>query len=161
MEYPFPDLPTLAFPEAALRLEVRQEKWQVYDVGRKKWLVLTPEEWVRQHAVDYLVRHLGYPRALVKSEGGQKVHGMTRRFDVLAYSRAGAPLLLMECKAPSVKITQATFEQVSSYNLHQRAPLLVVTNGLQHYCCQVDFEKRSYSWLQEIPQFDSAGSLQA
>ena len=156
MDKPFPNFEALALPETDLRYRVEHEKWQVYDAGRRKWLVLTPEEWVRQHAVAYLVDHLGYPRALVKSEGGQKVHGMARRFDVLAYDREGKPLLLMECKAPSVKITQGTFSQISAYNVTQRAPLLVVTNGKEHYCCKVDFEARKLSWLPQIPAFEEA-----
>ncbi|HAA17018.1 MAG TPA: restriction endonuclease subunit R [Cytophagales bacterium] len=145
--------PQLAFPPVEVRLREDGDQIKIFDPARKKWLVLTPEEWVRQHALHFLTSTLDYPSALVRTEGGQKVNGMARRFDVLVYNREGAPHLLMECKAPTVKITQDTFEQISAYNLTQRASILVVTNGLQHYCCRVHFTEKRYEWLSEIPRF--------
>ncbi|MEL6534855.1 MAG: type I restriction enzyme HsdR N-terminal domain-containing protein [Bacteroidota bacterium] len=155
MQLPVDKFPRLAFPAAELRLRQDEGGVKIFDPIRKKWLFLTPEEWVRQHALKYLVSDLGYSSALVRTEGGQKVHGMPRRFDVLVYTREGAPYLLMECKAPAVKINQDTFAQISAYNLTQKASVLVVTNGLEHYCCKVHFEERRYEWLSQIPAFSN------
>lgn len=147
------DFPDLSFPNIDIQYEWNGSQWLYFDQQRKKWLVLTPEEWVRQHAISYLINHLGYPQGLLKMEGGQKVHGLARRFDLLAFSRKGTPLLLLECKAPQVKITQSVFDQIGAYNLTQKAPYLVVTNGLQHFCCLVDFEQGAVTWLSELPTF--------
>jgi hypothetical protein len=131
----------------------------IWDGLRRKYVVLTPEEWVRQHVVNYLITHLGYPRGLLALERGLRYNQRQKRTDLLALDPAGQPLLLVECKAPSVPITAATAQQATTYNQTIGAPLLLLTNGLVHYCWRVDFESRSNQRLDDIPSFEEAGQL--
>ncbi|NBC18618.1 MAG: restriction endonuclease subunit R [Bacteroidetes bacterium] len=126
----------------------------IFDPIRRKYVRLTPEEWVRQHFVQYLVQDLGTPPALVAIEGGFTYQGMTRRADVVVHDRRGQPLLLVECKAPSVEVRQATFDQVARYNKVVRARYLVVTNGQVHYACLLDREQHTYRFLDDLPPYD-------
>ena len=125
----------------------------LFDVIRKKNIVLTPEEWVRQHFVQYLITHKHYPKTLIKLEGGHKLLGMAKRTDIVVYNSAGEKILLVECKAPSVAIDQKTFDQVARYNMVHRVKMLAVTNGLQHYYCRIDFEARDYKFLEDLPDY--------
>ena len=124
----------------------------IFDDIRKKYLRLTPEEWVRQNFVKYLIDEKKYPASLIVIEKGLKLNELTKRADVLIY-KDSYPILLVECKAPTVKINQNTFDQISRYNLTFKVPYLMVTNGMNHYCCQIDFENNSYHFLEEIPYF--------
>ena len=124
----------------------------IFDDIRKKYLRLTPEEWVRQNFVKYLIDEKKYPASLIVIEKGLKLNELTKRADVLIY-KDSSPILLVECKAPNVKITQDTFDQISRYNLTFKVPFLIVTNGMNHFCCQIDFENNSYHFLEEIPYF--------
>lgn len=124
----------------------------IFDDIRKKFLRLTPEEWVRQNFVKYLIDQKKYPASLIVIEKGLKLNELTKRADVLIY-KDSSPILLVECKAPTVKIDQNTFDQISRYNLTFKVPYLMVTNGLNHYCCQIDFENNSYHFLEDIPEF--------
>jgi hypothetical protein len=124
----------------------------IFDDIRKKYLRLTPEEWVRQNFVKYLIDEKKYPPSLIIIEKGLKLNELTKRADVLIYKNS-SPILLVECKAPTVKINQNTFDQISRYNLTFKVPYLMVTNGMSHYCCQIDFEKNSYHFLEDIPEF--------
>ena len=121
----------------------------IWDGLRRKHVVLTPEEWVRQHVVHYLINHLGYPRGL-------RYNQRHKRTDLLALDSAGKPLLLVECKAPSVAIDAAVARQATTYNQTIGAPLLLLTNGLVHYCWRVNFEARTNERLAEIPTFAAA-----
>ncbi len=125
----------------------------LFDVIRKKTVVLTPEEWVRQHFVQYLINQKNYPKTLIKLEGGHRLHGMPKRSDIVVYNRSGQKILLIECKAPSVTIDQKTFDQVARYNMVHKVALLAVTNGLQHYYCSIDFENQSYKFIKELPAY--------
>jgi len=125
----------------------------LFDVIRKKNIVLTPEEWVRQHFVQYLILQKNYPKTLIKLEGGHKLHGQSKRSDIVVYNKAGEKVLLVECKAPSVQIDQDVFDQVARYNMVHKVKLIAVTNGLQHYYCRVNFDKSSYSFLGELPAY--------
>ena len=125
----------------------------LFDVIRKKNIVLTPEEWVRQHFVKYLILQKNYPKTLIKLEGGHKLHGQSKRSDIVVYNKAGEKVLLVECKAPSVQIDQDVFDQVARYNMVHKVKLIAVTNGLQHYYCRVNFDKSSYSFLGELPAY--------
>lgn len=125
----------------------------IFDDIRKKYLRLTPEEWVRQNFVKYLIDEKKYPASLIVIEKGLKLNELTKRADVLIYKDSN-PILLVECKAPTVKISQDTFDQISRYNLTFKVPYLMVTNGMSHYCCQIDFENNSYHFLEEIPYFE-------
>jgi len=115
--------------------------------------VLTPEEWVRQHFVQYLIQHKNYPKTLIKLEGGHKLHGMPKRSDIIVFNPSGDKILLVECKAPSVTIDQKTFDQIARYNMVHKVKLLAVTNGLQHYYCGIDFEKSNYTFLEDLPNY--------
>jgi hypothetical protein len=126
----------------------------IFDEIRKKKLVLTPEEWVRQHFVQFLIHHKNYPKTLIQLEGGLTFNGMAKRSDILIFNRAGQKQLLIECKAPGVKITQAVFDQIARYNFVHRVPLLAVTNGLEHYYCRINFETNIYTFLEELPEFN-------
>jgi len=123
----------------------------LFDVIRKRDIVITPEEWVRQHFVQYLINQKKYPKSLIKLEGGHKLHGMAKRTDIVVYNPAGEKILLVECKAPSITIDQKTFDQVARYNMVHKVKLLAVTNGLQHYYCVIDFEERDYKFIEEMP----------
>lgn len=128
----------------------------VFDPLRHKFVVLTPEEWVRQHFVNHLITDLGYPQSLIANEVGVKLNGLQRRCDtVVWHSSTGKPLMIVEYKAPSVNITQRVFDQIVRYNMVLRAPYLIVSNGLEHYCSRVDCENGTYSFLREIPRYHS------
>ncbi len=128
----------------------------IWDGLRRRHVVLTPEEWVRQHVVHYLTGHLGYPRGLLALERGLRYNQRQKRTDLLALCPDGQPLLLVECKAPGVAITAATARQATTYNHTIGAPLLLLTNGLVHYCWRVDFEARTNERLADIPAYADA-----
>ncbi|MFV0290379.1 MAG: type I restriction enzyme HsdR N-terminal domain-containing protein [Mangrovibacterium sp.] len=143
----------LNLPKFDFRLKNESNKTYIFDEIRQKFIVLTPEEWVRQHFIKYLNEHLHYPASLMNVEGGLKLNGNSYRADLLIYNRNGEPLMLVEFKAASVKISQETFQQISRYNMIYRVPYLLVSNGMQHYCCRVNFEKNSFEFLSEIPLY--------
>jgi len=126
----------------------------IYDPLRDQYVRLTPEEWVRQHFLQYLIQELGVPAGLVGVEVAFQYQDQPRRADVIVYDRQGAPLLLVECKAPRVSIGQDAFDQCARYNIVLEAPYLVVTNGLTHYACAIDFDDRSYAFLDDLPAYD-------
>ena len=142
----------LNLPFYNLTLKEENGNHFIFDDIRKKYLRLTPEEWVRQNFVKYLIDEKKYPASLIVIEKGLKLNELTKRADVLIY-KDSSPILLVECKAPTVKISQDTFDQISRYNLTFKVPYLMVTNGMSHYCCQIDFEKNSYHFLEDIPEF--------
>lgn len=142
----------LNLPFYNITLKEENGKRLIYDDIRKKYLSLTPEEWVRQNFIKYLISEKNVPASLIVIEKGLKLNELSKRTDVLIYKDA-SPVLLVECKAPKVKITQDTFDQISRYNLIFKVPYLIVTNGMSHYCCKVDFDKNSYTFLEEIPDF--------
>jgi hypothetical protein len=125
----------------------------IFDEIRKKSLVLTPEEWVRQHFVQYLIREKNYPKTSIGLEGGLKLNTLQKRTDILVFNPSGDKILMIECKAPSVKISQSTFDQIARYNIVHKVPLLAVTNGLEHYYCEIDFAKRDYKFIADLPEF--------
>ncbi len=146
--------PSLNLPAHPLKIKEAEQKWQVFDALRKKWLVLTPEEWVRQHMVHYLITEKKYPKALFKLEGGLRLNTLQKRSDIVVFDKTGNPFLLVECKATSVKLTQAVFEQIAAYNTTLKVKYLVVSNGLEHYCCSIDYDTHSYQFIAEIPVFE-------
>lgn len=146
-------LPELNLPEMSLRLRTNNGRQEVFDPIRKKFIALTPEEWVRQHIILFLIQYKSMPTGLMGVEKGLKVHGLFRRTDVVVSGRDGKPRLIVECKAPSVKISQAVFEQIARYNLSLHASYLLVTNGLQHFCCQLDYTNNTYQFLPEVPDY--------
>ncbi|MEM9417361.1 MAG: type I restriction enzyme HsdR N-terminal domain-containing protein [Bacteroidota bacterium] len=145
----------LNLPTFAYKIQVSKQGHLIFDAIRKKYVQLTPEEWVRQHVVHYLTGHLSYPRSLVRLEPGVRYNGLQHRADILVYDRAAKPLLLVECKAPHVRLNYDTWGQIARYNAHFNAQLLVITNGLQHFCWQLDYERGNHTLLPTIPSFDA------
>ena len=130
---------------------MKDDKPFILDIIRRQYVALTPEEWVRQHFVHFLINHKGYPQSLMANEVQLKLNGMSRRCDTVVYDRALKPRVIVEYKAPSVSITQKVFDQICRYNMVLQVDYLIVTNGLTHYCCKVDNEARSYTFLHEVP----------
>ena len=143
----------LNFPEYQFRFKNSENKVAIFDEIRKKFLILTPEEWVRQNVVKYLIEEKNYPKSIINVEKNLKINGLTKRYDVVVFNTDGSILVLVECKAPEIKISQATFDQIARYNLTLKAEYLMVTNGLKHYFCKVDFENEKYQFLENLPQF--------
>lgn len=143
----------LNLPEYTFRTKIEREKTMIFDGIRKKFVVLTPEEWVRQNFIRYLNVEKAYPENLMAVEKQILVNGKQRRFDLLIYNRSGQPLLIAEFKAPGVKVTQEAFDQVVRYNMALHVQHVVVSNGLQHFACEIDYLNNTYSFLKEIPVF--------
>lgn len=145
----------LNLPSFQYRFREENDIVHIFDIIRKKHVVLTPEEWVRQHFVHLMIDHFKYPKSLIKLESGHSYNDLKKRTDIIVYDRNGEPFLLVECKAPSVKLTDKTFQQVSTYNQTIKAPHIVITNGLKTLCCAIDFEKNAISYLETLPEFSS------
>jgi len=145
----------LNLPSYDLRTDEQDGKAVVYDPIRQKYVRRTPEEWVRQHFVQYLIQELGVPSGLVAIEHGFHYEGHPQRADVLVHDRRGDPLVLVECKAPDATIRQSAFDQGARYNAVLGAPFLVVTNGQEHYACAIDFEAHAYAFLDELPGYEA------
>lgn len=146
-------LEKLNLPEYDFRTKNENGKLMIFDGIRKKFVSLTPEEWVRQNFVEFLKLEKNYPASLMAVEKQISVNGNPRRFDLLIYHRDGSPRLIAEFKAPSVKISQNTFDQVVRYNMALKVEFVVVSNGMQHYACKIDYVNNSYNFLKEIPEF--------
>ena len=142
------NLPTF---EAKIRKE--GGKPAIFDVIRRRYVALTPEEWVRQHFVHYLLEHKGYPRSLMANEVQLALNGTRKRCDTVLYKRDLTPQMIIEYKAPHIEITQAVFDQIGRYNLALRVDYLVVSNGICHYCCRMDYEGGDYAFLPAIPGY--------
>lgn len=145
----------LKLPPCSLRIKEGQGTRLIYDPLRRKYVALTPEEWVRQHFVNYLTGWLGYPPGLIRIEGSFRLNSMLRRADILVHDRHGEPVLIVECKAPDVKITQEVFDQVINYNFSYGVRYLVVTNGITHFAGKIDTTGRSFVLLDHIPNYQS------
>jgi len=144
----------LQLPEYSFRLREERGRMLIFDEIRRRFVALTPEEWVRQHFLHYLVAEKGYPASLMAVEKKVNVNGLSQRFDLLVYDRKGAPLLVAEFKAPGVAVTQAAFDQAVRYNSALKVPLILVSNGLQHFVCRVDYAAHTAGYLREVPHFD-------
>jgi hypothetical protein len=147
------NLPPLNLPPYPFKISDDNGQLSLFDEIRKKNIILTPEEWVRQHFVQYLIRQKGYPRSLIRLEGGLKLNGLQKRTDIVVFNNSGQRILIVECKAPSVSIDQKTFDQVARYNMVHKVSLLAVSNGLQHYYCTINHEKRNYQFIEELPAY--------
>ncbi len=145
---------SLNLPPFDIKLAEREGRQCVFDFLRRRYVALTPEEWVRQHFTHFLVAHKGYPAALLANEVSLNVGGVNRRCDTVLYRREGGrPRVVVEYKAPDVVITQQVFNQISSYNSVLRADYLIVSNGLSHYCCHIDYVRQTFSYLPDIPSY--------
>lgn len=143
----------LNFPVYSFRLKNSENKTSIYDEIRKKFVHLTPEEWVRQHVVQFLLTEKKYPKSLMNVEKQINLHGTSKRYDLVIFKPDGQINVVVECKAPSIKITQETFDQIARYNLNLNADYLMITNGLQHYFCEMDYENEKYIFLRDLPDY--------
>lgn len=143
----------LNLPTYDLRLRRTGNRDMIFDVLRRKYVALTPEEWVRQHFVHYLIEHKGYPIALLANEIELRIGGKHLRADTLLYNKELRPHMLIEYKSPTIALTQKVFDQISAYNLLLHADYLIVSNGMQHLCCRMDYEQNTYHFLEEIPAY--------
>lgn len=145
----------LNLPQFDFRLKKEGRKHYIFDDIRKKFILLTPEEWVRQNFIRFLIEDKNYPRSLMAVEKQITINSKLFRFDLVGYQRSGQPFLIAEFKAPGVKITQQAFDQVVRYNMALKVKLVIVSNGLQHFVCAIDYDNGSYNFLKEIPGFES------
>jgi len=143
----------LNLPSYPLKLKRIKDKVYVFDELRRKSLLLTPEEWVRQHWIHYLHTQKNYPKSLMHIEGGLNLHGLQKRTDLVIYNNQGQKILIAEFKAPDVKINQKTFEQINNYNISHKIPLLLISNGLDHFFCKVNFDNNQYEFLKDLPNY--------
>ena len=143
----------LNLPPYEFKTRVENGKNYIFDPFRSKYLVLTPEENVRQHFARYLIKELSYPATLMMSEHSLSLNRMNKRCDLIVFDRSGEPLVLVECKAPKVKISQAVFDQIARYNLVFKVSYLMVSNGLKHYCCKIDFGTGEIEFLKAMPSY--------
>jgi hypothetical protein len=143
----------LNLPAYDMKIRECEGKRMIFDPARRKYVALTPEEWVRQHFVHYLTHHKGYPAALIANEVGITLNGTSKRCDTVLYNRDLSPRMIVEYKATHVPITQAVFDQIARYNMVLHVDYLIVSNGLSHYCCRMDYANNSYHFLREIPAY--------
>ncbi|MCP4882997.1 MAG: type I restriction enzyme HsdR N-terminal domain-containing protein [Flavobacteriales bacterium] len=143
----------LNLPKYSFRIKNKENKLYIFDKIRKKDLVLTEEEWVRQNFISYLHVEKKYPLSLIAVEKQCKVNNTIKRTDILVFNKTGSPHIIVECKAPQVKINQDTFDQIARYNMELNADFLILTNGLEHYYCQMDHDAMRYHFLKEIPNY--------
>ncbi len=143
----------LNLPSYQFKLKSSENKQLIFDIIRKKYVVLTPEEWVRQNFVHYLINEKNYPISLISVEKQLLINSRKKRFDILIFNTDGKPDIIVECKAPSIKITQDTFDQIARYNMKLNANYLIVTNGLTHYFCKLDPKNKQYLFLKDIKPF--------
>ena len=143
----------LNLPEYEINVVERDGKRMIFDFLRRKYVALTPEEWVRQHFTHFLVSQKGYPKTLLANEAQLQIGDKHLRCDTVLYNKEMQPLMIVEYKAPQIQLQQKTLDQIAAYNLLLHADFLVVSNGLQHYCCQMVYEQRTYRFLTEIPDY--------
>ena len=143
----------LNFQPYNFRFKNNENKTAIFDPIRKKFIILTPEEWVRQHVIQFLLEEKNIPLSLINVEKVLHINGLRKRYDIVVFNSDGSINILIECKAPSVQITQRTFDQIARYNMTMNAQLLMVTNGLEHFFCMMDFENQKYQFLPELPLY--------
>lgn len=144
---------SLNLPAFETKIALRNEKSVIFDIIRKRYVALTPEEWVRQHFVHFLIIHKGYPVALMGNEILLNLNGTKKRCDTILYRRDLTAQMIIEYKAPHIEITQAVFDQITRYNMVLKVDYLVVSNGMQHYCCRMNYTNQSYTFLEDIPDY--------
>ena len=144
----------LNLPSYSFKTSQKEEKTWIFDAFRKSWIVLTPEEWVRQNFLTWLCDAHGYPKGLIAVETTLKYNTLKMRADAVVYSSTGKPLMIIECKAPGVSISQQTLEQAARYNFSFQTRYLALTNGLMHYCCRIDLENKKLVFLEDFPGYN-------
>lgn len=146
---------SLNLPTYNTKIAIREGKNVIFDIIRKRYVALTPEEWVRQHFVHFLINHKGFPAALMANEVNLNLNGTKKRCDTVLYRRDLSARVIVEYKAPHIDITQEVFDQITRYNIALKVDYLIVSNGLKHYCCQIDYDNQRYSFLNDIPEYAS------
>ena len=144
----------LNLPQYEINITEKDGKRLIFDFLRRKYVALTPEEWVRQHFTHYLVEHKGYPKGLLGNEIELQIGDKRLRCDSILYNKVAQPQMIIEYKAPTVPLQQKVFDQISAYNLLLRVDYLLISNGMEHYCCKMDYEHRKYIFLQDIPDYE-------
>lgn len=145
----------LNLPSYNFAVKKEKSKLQIFDNQRKKYVALTPEEWVRQHFVRFLIEEKHFPSARIAVEYTLKINDLERRCDAVVFAKNGKPQIIMEFKAPQIILNQAVFDQIATYNSQLKVDYFIISNGLLHYCCLVDIENMRYEFLQEIPDYQS------
>lgn len=145
--------PNLNLPKYDFNLKRKDGILYIFDVIRKKNIKLTQEEWVRQHLIHFLINEKNYPQSLISVEKGLTYNGMNKRTDIVCYNQSAQPILLVECKSANVALNQAVFEQIARYNFDLKVPYLLVSNGLDHLCCEMNYQKQNVNFITEIPDF--------
>ena len=143
----------LNFPSYTFRFKSSENKQQIFDIIRKKFVSLQPEEWVRQHVIHFLTMDKKYPTSLINVEKTLSLNGLKKRYDVVVFNPDGSIHILVECKSPNIKISQVVFDQIARYNLKMQSEYVMVTNGLDHFYCKMNYEEEKYSFLRQIPDF--------
>ena len=143
----------LNLPDFDLKIKSKENKYFILDIIRKKYVVLTPEEWVRQNFLHFMIDHKKYPVSLIAIEKQLKINSLSKRTDILIFDKNAQPDIIVECKAPSVKIRQDTFDQIARYNLNLNANYLIITNGLQHFFAKMNTKEKKYEFLKDIPEY--------
>jgi len=146
----------LNFGRYNFRFRNSGEKVSVFDEIRRKFIILTPEEWVRQHVVHFLLHEKKYPKSLINVEKLLTINGLTKRYDVVVFNPDGSIFILVECKAPQIKISQTVFDQIARYNMTMQSQFLMVTNGHNHYFCSMDYENEKYIFMEALPDYELA-----
>lgn len=149
------NMQALNLPSYPYKITQKDNRTLIFDPRRRKYVTLTPEEWVRQHFVNFLVNYKAFPAGRIANEITVELNGMKKRSDTVVFDTFGKPFVMVEYKAPSVKITQEVFDQIARYNIVMRVKYLIVSNGISHYCCMIDYSDQSYKFLKEIPDFGS------
>jgi hypothetical protein len=143
----------LNLPTYSFNIKLIEQRKYIFDFIRKKFVILTPEEWGRQNFLKYMVEEKKYPASLIFVEKEFKLNNLSKRSDVVVYNKLGSPILIVECKAASVKIDQKVFDQIARYNMKLNVDFLIVTNGLEHFCCKIDYKDKKYLFLKEVPEY--------
>ena len=143
----------LNFPKYNFRFKSNENKTLIFDIIRKKFVVLTPEEWVRQHTIHFLTSEKKYPISPINVEKQLQLNDMVKRYDIVVFNKDRTIKIIVECKAPSIKTNQQTFDQIARYNLVLKSETLMVTNGLEHFFCKMDFANKKYLFLKDLPSY--------
>ena len=146
-------LQELNFPKFSFRFKNKENKISIFDVIRKRFVILQPEEWVRQHCIHYLIDYKGYPKSLINIEKELIINSLRKRYDIVVFNSDGSIHLMVECKAPSININQNVFDQIALYNLSLNATYLMISNGINHYYCQMNYNDQRYEFLRELPSY--------
>lgn len=144
----------LNLPDFNFNIRKHQNQIQIFDPIRRRFVALTPEEWVRQHFVRFLVEYKGFPKELMANEIQIKLNNTSKRCDTVLYNRCLSAVMIIEYKAPDIEIDQQVFDQIVRYNMVLKVKYLIVSNGLKHYCCKIDYKANTYSFLQDIPTYE-------